>query len=48
MWHRTRTISDIYGYMKMTLFDGWKMKDVSDILLYSLYYYNPSTDFIRD
>lgn len=48
MWYRTRTITDVYGYMKMVLFDEWKMKDVSDIKLYSLFYYQPETGFVRD
>lgn len=48
LWYRTRTVSDEYGYMKMVLFDDWKMKDVSSILLYSLYYYQPTTHFVRD
>lgn len=49
-WWRTRTLDSgatAIGFMKMDLFIGWSMADVSTYLMEQLYKYVVVSDFVR-
>ena len=51
IWYRTITTtsgSTAIGFMKMSLFLGWTMADVSAKLLTQLYTYSPTNPWVRD